>query len=81
MHEADLSLSSAFLLQFSAVNDYVLNFLHEVIPDIMGQEGSADAVESSVGELTKSSTFGEAEVGVSSYHHSTHFKTQLGLTR
>lgn len=49
---------------FSAVNEYVLGFLREVLPDIMGKEGSSDAVNSSVGALTKSSTFGEAEVEV-----------------
>lgn len=50
---------------FSAVNEYVLDFLREVLPDIMGKEGSSDDVSSSVGALTKSSTFGEAEVEVS----------------
>ena len=57
-------MKSAFLLMFSAVNEYVLGFLREVLPDIMNKEGSADGVESSVGALTKSSTFGEAEVEV-----------------
>jgi homoserine O-acetyltransferase/O-succinyltransferase len=52
----------AFLLQFEQVNKYILEFLHEVLPDIM-QKGGNDAVaEASVGQLTKSSTFGEAEV-------------------
>lgn len=51
----------AFLLQFEQVNKYILDFLNEVLPDIMQKEGEA-AVESSVGELTKTSTFGEAEV-------------------
>ncbi|KAH8198766.1 hypothetical protein TruAng_007086 [Truncatella angustata] len=51
----------AFLLQFEQVNRYVLDFLHEVLPDIMEKEG--EIVESaSVGEMTKSSVFGEAEV-------------------
>lgn len=49
---------------FSAVNEYVLGFLREVLPDIMDKEGNSDGVESSVGTLTKSSTFGEAEVEV-----------------
>jgi hypothetical protein len=49
---------------FSAVNEYVLGFLREVLPDIMNKEGNSDGVESSVGALTKSSTFGEAEVEV-----------------
>lgn len=59
----------AFLLQFEQVNRYILAFLREVLPDIMGREGDASAVEGAgegegdgVGKLTKSSTFGEAEV-------------------
>ncbi|KAI9772663.1 MAG: homoserine O- acetyltransferase [Geoglossum simile] len=53
----------AFLLQFEQVNRYILEFLREVLPDIMeasveGAEGGAQGV----GELFKSSTFGEAEV-------------------
>lgn len=51
----------AFLLQFEQVNKYILDFLHEILPDIMQRGGDA-VVESSVGEMTKSSTFGEAEV-------------------
>lgn len=67
----------AFLLQFEQVNRYILAFLREVLPDIMSRpglaltdEGSAEGDDgaaggnegSSVGKLTKSSTFGEAEV-------------------
>jgi homoserine O-acetyltransferase len=52
----------AFLLQFEQVNRYTLDFLREVLPDIMEGDASGEVVESSVGELTKSSTFGEAEV-------------------
>ncbi|PSS02263.1 homoserine O-acetyltransferase [Coniella lustricola] len=52
----------AFLLQFEQVNKSILGFLHEVLPDIMQQDGQAPVIESSVGELTKSSVFGEAEV-------------------
>lgn len=51
----------AFLLQFEQVNRYVLNFFKEVLPDIMGKEGVAAEV-ASVGEIVKSSTFGEAEL-------------------
>ena len=51
----------AFLLQFEQVNSYILAFLKEVLPDIMNREGDAPE-EASVGQLTKSSTFGEAEV-------------------
>ncbi|PTB76942.1 homoserine o-acetyltransferase [Trichoderma longibrachiatum ATCC 18648] len=51
----------AFLLQFEQVNRYVLEFLKEILPDIMSVEGGAPE-EVGVGQLTKSSTFGEAEV-------------------
>ena len=51
----------AFLLQFEQVNRYILDFLGEVLPDIMSKEGEA-VVEAGVGEMTKSSVFGEAEV-------------------
>jgi homoserine O-acetyltransferase len=51
----------AFLLQFEQVNRYVLGFLKEILPDIMSVEGGAQE-EEGVGQLTKSSTFGEAEV-------------------
>ncbi|KAH6984767.1 homoserine O-acetyltransferase [Ilyonectria sp. MPI-CAGE-AT-0026] len=51
----------AFLLQFEQVNNYVLGFLKEVLPDIMNKDGGAPE-EAGVGQLTKSSTFGEAEV-------------------
>ncbi|KAM5345275.1 hypothetical protein ACJ41O_011137 [Fusarium nematophilum] len=51
----------AFLLQFEQVNSYVLSFLKEVLPDIMNKDGGAPE-EVGVGQITKSSTFGEAEV-------------------
>ncbi|GAO18946.1 hypothetical protein UVI_02059270 [Ustilaginoidea virens] len=51
----------AFLLQFEQVNNYTLAFLKEVLPDIMNK-GAAAPEESGVYKLTKSSTFGEAEV-------------------
>lgn len=53
----------AFLLQFEQVNHYILEFFREVLPDIMSR-ASADngAVVDGVNKLTKSSTFGEAEV-------------------
>jgi homoserine O-acetyltransferase len=53
----------AFLLQFEQVNRYILEFFREVLPDIMSKPG-ADGSEARDGvvELTKSSTFGEAEV-------------------
>jgi homoserine O-acetyltransferase len=53
----------AFLLQFEQVNRHILDFLNEVLPDIMGAPGSEDvADEQGVGAVTKNSTFGEAEV-------------------
>jgi len=52
----------AFLLQFEQVNRYILDFLREVLPDIMSKDGSGAEVAGSVGQLTKSSTFGEAEI-------------------
>ncbi|KAG6015940.1 hypothetical protein E4U43_004474 [Claviceps pusilla] len=51
----------AFLLQFEQVNNYILSFLKQVLPDIMSKQGVAPE-ETGVGKLTKSSTFGEAEV-------------------
>lgn len=52
----------AFLLQFEQVNKHILEFLHEVLPDIMGAPGTAGVEEEGVGAVTKTSTFGEAEV-------------------
>lgn len=52
----------AFLLQFEQVNRYILAFLREALPDIMSKDTHDAVVESSVGQITKSSTFGEAEV-------------------
>jgi homoserine O-acetyltransferase len=53
----------AFLLQFEQVNHHTLEFLNEVLPDIMSVAGSTDvANEEGVGAVTKTSTFGEAEV-------------------
>ncbi|RWR00351.1 putative homoserine O-acetyltransferase [Paecilomyces variotii] len=51
----------AFLLQFEQVNRHILEFFREVLPDIMSKEAN-DAAVDTVGKLTKSSTFGEAEV-------------------
>jgi len=58
----------AFLLQFEQVNGHILKFFREVLPDIMeapgidvGDVDGADGVDA-VGKMTKSSTFGEAEV-------------------
>lgn len=52
----------AFLLQFEQVNKHILEFLHDVLPDIMGVPGNADIEAEGVGVMTRSSTFGEAEV-------------------
>lgn len=51
----------AFLLQFEQVNSHILSFLKEVLPDIMNKAGEGPEVVG-VGKMTKSSTFGEAEV-------------------
>jgi homoserine O-acetyltransferase len=53
----------AFLLQFEQVNHHILEFLDDVLPDIMKAPGIDDVgVEDGVGAVTKNSTFGEAEV-------------------
>ena len=59
----------AFLLQFEQVNQYLLDFFRDVLPDIMDRPGveigdgaSSNGVKDGVGKLTKSSVFGEAEV-------------------
>lgn len=55
----------AFLLEFEQVNRFVLDFLTQELPDIMAREPVAfennEGVEGN--EATKTSTFGEAEVG------------------
>ncbi|KAH0563030.1 hypothetical protein GP486_002404 [Trichoglossum hirsutum] len=51
----------AFLLQFEQVNRYILEFLREVLPDVMNAVVDTEG-EEGVGKLLKSSTFGEAEV-------------------
>jgi homoserine O-acetyltransferase len=52
----------AFLLQFEQVNKHILDFLHEVLPNIMDAPGLSSVVHEGVGAVTKNSTFGEAEV-------------------
>jgi homoserine O-acetyltransferase/O-succinyltransferase len=60
----------AFLLQFEQVNRYLLGFFREVLPDIMErpdlhsgvENGIATTGQDGVSAVTKSSTFGEAEV-------------------
>jgi homoserine O-acetyltransferase len=53
----------AFLLQFEQVNKHILDFLRDVLPDIMESPGREEVdAEDGVGTVTKSSTFGEAEV-------------------
>jgi homoserine O-acetyltransferase len=53
----------AFLLQFEQVNRHIVDFFHEVLPDIMSKSNTDGAAAvASVQKLTKSSTFGEAEV-------------------
>ncbi|KAL6718628.1 hypothetical protein ACLMJK_002862 [Lecanora helva] len=59
----------AFLLQFEQVNKHIVEFFHEVLPDLMNAEPRVNGV-SGVGvndngdtAVTKESVFGEAEVG------------------
>jgi len=57
----------AFLLQFEQVNRHILDFFREVLPDIMEGTGiEVDGINGKggdgVGVMTKTSTFGEAEV-------------------
>ena len=57
----------AFLLQFEQVNRHILDFFREVLPDIMKSpgiviEGKYESEGDGVGVMTKTSTFGEAEV-------------------
>jgi len=57
----------AFLLQFEQVNSHILEFFREVIPDIMDRAGvstnDANGTDGdNIGDLTKTRTFGEAEV-------------------
>jgi homoserine O-acetyltransferase/O-succinyltransferase len=57
----------AFLLQFEQVNKYLLDFFRQHLPDVMSRpgvkvEGLEGDGEDGVGKITKSSTFGEAEV-------------------
>jgi homoserine O-acetyltransferase/O-succinyltransferase len=56
----------AFLLQFEQVNRYLLGFFREHLPNIMEKPGIGGFMEGNVhdgvGKMTKSSTFGEAEV-------------------
>lgn len=58
----------AFLLQFEQVNSHILEFFKEVIPDIMDRAGvctnDANGIDGdNLGDLTKTRTFDEAEVG------------------
>ena len=58
----------AFLLQFEQVNKHILEFFNEVLPDIMASppfdlhDNKGDE-QQGLTTITKSSTFGEAEVG------------------
>ena len=58
----------AFLLQFEQVNHHILEFFNETLHDIMSKPGTytngvKGTEEHGVGTVTKTSTFGEAEVG------------------
>ena len=53
----------AFLLQFEQVNQHILDFLRDVLPDIMNAPGREDIThETGAGVVTKNSMFGEAQV-------------------
>ena len=57
----------AFLLQFEQINEHILEFLREVLPEIMESPGlekgdTPSRTADGVGQITKTSTFGEAEV-------------------
>ena len=57
----------AFLLQFEQVNKHILEFFKEVLSDIMeapgfGLQGNEGGEQQGLMKMTKSSTFGEAEV-------------------
>jgi homoserine O-acetyltransferase len=59
----------AFLLQFEQVNQYLLDFFRDILPDIMQRPGLengdgswSNGGKDGVGKLTKSSVFGEAVV-------------------
>ena len=54
----------AFLVEFKIVNEHVVGFLKEVLPDIMNRSpiGEDLKTDEAVGEIKKNSFFGEAEV-------------------
>lgn len=52
----------AFLLQFEQVNHHILEFFRDILPEIMSVDGLTDPSQDHVVQMTKSSTFGEAEV-------------------
>ncbi|KAK7204418.1 homoserine-O-transacetylase [Myxozyma melibiosi] len=52
----------AFLLEFAQVNRYIVSFLQETLPDIMGKEGaSIVSDDEELAEVRYSSTVGEVE--------------------
>ncbi|KAK6505792.1 homoserine O- acetyltransferase [Arthrobotrys musiformis] len=60
----------AFLIEFKTVNEAILGFMNEVLPDIMEREvkGSANgASNTEVGDAKKTSFFGAAEVDIVSW--------------
>lgn len=52
-----------FLLEFEQINGHILRFLHEVLPEIY-QGKAAEVPDNASFEVTRTSTFGEAEVDV-----------------
>ncbi|KAF3183664.1 homoserine O- acetyltransferase [Orbilia oligospora] len=60
----------AFLIEFKTVNEAILGFMNEVMPDIMGREVNGAVKDSSnveACEAKKSSFFGAAEVDIVSW--------------
>lgn len=59
-----------FLLEFEAINKHILAFLHERLPEIYEAEPVAPEEEVGAGagfEVTKTSTFGEAEADITQW--------------
>ncbi|KAG8795999.1 homoserine O- acetyltransferase [Serendipita sp. 399] len=53
-----------FLLEFQEINRHVLGFLQRVLPELYVGEAAIDEVSQQDFEVTRTSTFGEAEVDV-----------------
>ncbi|KAG8776578.1 homoserine O- acetyltransferase [Serendipita sp. 397] len=53
-----------FLLEFQEINRHVLGFLHRVLPELYVGKANVNEVQKQDFEVTRTSTFGEAEVDV-----------------